>query len=278
MSDSELIIRLLKRTERRIHRNRILHKLVSSLAIALLFPVAFKVLDFFLLFRFSTVSYFFLVWAIGTVAWIAWRIRGLGESLQKTAADIDQTSQGHDQLKTAYWFIRNPKDSPWVDLQIRQAAASASKLPVTSLFPRRLPRASYVAVGLILVLGLLNFLPIPWNNNWLQLQGAPAFALDDTMKAALERALELLKEADRLQETDLAQKLEQIIQALQDGSMSKDQLSRSLSELQQALAERALDAGQLTDALERVAKALDPSQFTKPVASEIFKLQLNAAA
>jgi hypothetical protein len=65
---------------------------------------------------------------------------------------------------------------------------------------------------------------------------------------------------------------------MQDGSISKDQLSRSLSELQQSLAERKLDAGQITDGLERVAKALDPSQLTKPVATEIFKLDLNKAA
>ena len=128
------------------------------------------------------------------------------------------------------------------------------------------------------MLGLLNFMPLPWNNNWLRGEGAPAFSLDDSDKAALQRALDLLKEAEKLQETDLAEKLAQIVRALQDGSMSKDQLSKSLSELQQSLAERGLDAGRITDGLERIAKALDPSAFTKPVATEIFKLDLNKAA
>src|SRR5262245_15086655 len=107
MSDSELIIRLLKATEKRIRSNRILQELATGLAVALAVPVLFKVLDFILLFRFSTVSIFFVAWAICTSAWLLWRIRGLGESLQRTAADIDRASNGQDQLKTAYWFIRN---------------------------------------------------------------------------------------------------------------------------------------------------------------------------
>jgi hypothetical protein len=278
MSDSELIIRLLKAAEKRMRSNRMLHEIASGLVIALLVPVLFKILDFFISFRLVTVSIFFISWVLITALWIVWRTRGKGESLQNTAANLDQRSSGHDQLKTAYWFIRNPKDSAWVELQIKRAATSTQSIAVNTLYPRNMPRALYGAIGLVLLLGLLNFLPLPWNNNWLRGEGAPAFALDETDKAALQRALELLKEAERLQDTDLAEKLAAIIRALQDGSMSKDQLSKSLSELQQNLAERGLDAGRITDGLERIAKALDPSQFTKPVASEIFKLELNKAA
>jgi ribosome-binding protein aMBF1 (putative translation factor) len=278
MSDSELIIRLLKAAEKRVRGNRVLQQVASGLALALLLPVVFKIVDFFVGFRLATVAIFFVVWGAATAIWLFWRTRGLGESLQGIAASLDNRASGHDQLKTAYWFIRNPKDSEWVHVQIRRAAASAQSIAVNTLYPRQLPRASYLAIGLVLLLGLLNFAPLPWNNNWLRGEGAPAFALDDADKAALEHALELLKKAEELNQTDLAERLAQIIKALQEGGMSKDQLSKSLSELQQALAERNLDAGRMTDGLERIAKALDPSQFTKPVATEIFKLDLNAAA
>jgi hypothetical protein len=83
--------------------------------------------------------------------------------------------------------------------------------------------------------------------------------LNNTQKAELEKALELLKKAEALHQTELADKLAKIIDALKDGSMSQNQLSRSLSELQQQLAESNLNAGQITDGLERIAKALDPS-------------------
>src|SRR5678815_1472669 len=278
MSDSESIIRLLKAAEKRVRGNRMVQEIAYGLAIALVLPVLFKILDFFVGFRLTTVAIFFAVWGIITLVWLVWRTRGLGESLQKVAASLDSRSSGHDQIKTAYWFIRNPKESDWVDVQIQRAAASARSMAVNSLYPRQLPRASYMAIGLILLLGLLNFAPLPWNKNWLLGEGAPAFTLDDADKAALQHALELLKKAEELQKTDLAEKLAQIIRALQEGGMSKDQLSKSLSDLQNAIAERNLDAGQITDGLERIAKALDPSQLTKPTAKEIFKLDLNKAA
>jgi hypothetical protein len=278
MSDSELIIRLLKAAEKRVRSNRVLHEVASGLAIAMLLPVLFKILDFFIGFRLITVAIFFIIWGVATAVWLFWRTRGLGESLPRIAASVDSRSSGHDQLKTAYWFIRNPKDSDWVDIQLKRAAASARSIAVNSLYPRQLPRASYMAMGLILLLGLLNFAPLPWNNNWLAGEGAPAFALDDADKAALQHALELLQKAQELNRTDLAEKLAQIIKALQEGGMSKEQLAKSLADLNNELAENKLDSGRITDGLERIAKALDPSQHTKPVAKEIFKLDLNAAA
>ena len=84
---------------------------------------------------------------------------------------------------------------------------------------------------LALALTILNFLPLPWNNNWFYLQAAPAFSLTGGQKAMLDRAVELLKKAETLQRTDLAEKLAQIVQGLQDGSLSRDEFSRSLSDL-----------------------------------------------
>ena len=134
MSDSELIIRLLKAAEKRVRGNRVLHQIASGLAIALLLPVLFKVVDFFVGFRLATVTIFFVVWGIATVIWLFWRTRGLGESLQHIATSLDTRSSGHDQLKTAYWFIRNPKDSAWVDVQIQRAASNA-RSTTTALKP-----------------------------------------------------------------------------------------------------------------------------------------------
>src|SRR4030095_11810354 len=130
MSDSESIIRLLKAAEKRVRGNRMLQEVAYGLAIALVLPVLFKIVDFFVGFRLTTVAVFFAVWGIGTAIWLFWRARGLGEPLQKVAASIDSKSHGHDQLKTAYWFIRNPKDSAWVDTQIQRAAESSRSIPV----------------------------------------------------------------------------------------------------------------------------------------------------
>lgn len=277
MSDKELVIRLLEAVNRRLRRNRILNDAASGLTIALLVPVAFKLIDLAFPFRGITVAIFFAVWTIATAGWITWQARRR-EPLERAAANIDQKIGAQDEIKTAYWFIRNPKPSPWVDTQLQRAAQNAQKLQVSALYPSRIPRRSYTAAALILLLGVLNFLPLPWNNNWLNLEGAPAFSLSDAEKALLEQAMELLKEAEALDESELAEKLAEIIRALQEGSMSQDELSRSLSELQRALAERNLDLGRIADGLQRVAKALEPSAFTRPVATELFSLDLKSAA
>ncbi|HLQ76121.1 MAG TPA: hypothetical protein VK210_02140, partial [Terriglobia bacterium] len=277
MSEKDLIIRLLESAERRIRRNRILNESAKGLAIAMAVPVAFKAIDLFSPFQGTTVAIFLGVWAAATIGWLAWRARGR-DSLERTAAKVDQTAGAHDQLKTAYWFIRNPKESDWVEAQIRKAAEDAGKIKVSSLYPRRLPRAGFIAVGLVLLLGVLNFLPLSWNPNWFLLKGAPAFALNDTQKTQLQQALELLKKAEALNQTELADKLAQVIKALQDGSMSQKQLSQSLSELQESLAQGNLNAGQITDGLERIAKALQPSAQTKPIANSLFVLDLKDAA
>src|SRR6187551_1479178 len=120
MSDKDLIIRLLESAERRIRRNRILQDCATGLAMALVIPVAFKLADFIFPFQGMTVLVFLGLWTAATIGWLIWRSRGR-DTLEKTAARIDQAAGAHDQIKTAYWFIRNPKDSPWVETQIRKA-------------------------------------------------------------------------------------------------------------------------------------------------------------
>src|SRR6185369_14467035 len=117
MPDNELIIRLLKAADRRLRGNKILQETAAALSIALLVPVVLKVVDLVWPFRFITVAVFLSVWAGATVAWIIWRSRGR-DTLQGVAADIDRRADAHDEIKTAFWFIRNPQKSEWVETQI----------------------------------------------------------------------------------------------------------------------------------------------------------------
>ena len=147
MSDSELIIRLLKAAEKRMRGNRMLHEIASGLAIALLVPVLFKVLDFFVCFRLATVSIFFVIWGASLSCGSSGAREVSANRCSRSRRVWMTRSSGHDQLKTAYWFIRNPKESAWVELQIRRAAASARSIAVNRLYPRSMPRASYLRDG-----------------------------------------------------------------------------------------------------------------------------------
>jgi len=113
MPDNELIVRLLKAVERRLRGNRILHETAAALSVALLVPVTLKLIDLIRPFRFVTVSSLLLIWAAATAAWIIWRTRGR-DTLQRVAADVDRRADAHDEIKTAFWFIRNPQKSEWV--------------------------------------------------------------------------------------------------------------------------------------------------------------------
>src|SRR5439155_22242717 len=112
------------------------------------------------------------------------------ETLGQAAASIDTTADLHDEIKTALWFINNPRASEWVDAQLRRAARDAQGLNLDRLYPRRVPRTTYLAIAMILVFVALNFVPLSWNHNWLTLQAAPAFSLSDREREILEETKE----------------------------------------------------------------------------------------
>src|SRR5215468_7782528 len=144
MSDKDAIIGLLESAERRVRANRFLHNALVVLGVALVAPVAFKLTDLIWPLRGRTVTGFFILWAVTTLIALLWRARGR-DTLERTAAHIDRAIDAHDELKTAYWFIRNPRPSGWVEAQLQRAAANARKIRLETICPRSMPRASYAA-------------------------------------------------------------------------------------------------------------------------------------
>src|SRR5688500_7245953 len=194
MSDREVIIRLLERAEQRNRTNRHLRQIAAILCLSLLIPVGFKALDLIFHLRARTVFTVLALWAAGTLALIVWRARGR-HPLSQVAANIDRKARLQDQLKTAYWFIGNPRSSEWVDVQIHRTAQRVQNLDVANLYPRRLPRSLSIAAGLLAVLVGLNFVPLSLNYNWVYLQAAPPFRLTDKEQSSLTETRRLLQKA-----------------------------------------------------------------------------------
>src|SRR5262249_43991639 len=149
-------------------------------------------------------------------AFVVWRI-AQRLTLNEAAASVDQKADLKDELKTAFWFIKNPRASEWIDAQIHRAAVSAQGLNLNLLYPRRIPRASYIVAAMALLFATLNFVPLPWNHNWLALQAAPAFALSEKEALILKQTEELLRKAEKLKQSELVEKLEDVVQQLQEG-------------------------------------------------------------
>ena len=277
MSDREIITTWLKRVERRIRANRLFRELTFGSTLLLAFPLGLKVWDLFSPFRARTLTILFTLWAVGFGAHLVWQLLQKG-TLGQAAASVDTTADLQDEIKTALWFIHHPRASEWVDAQIRRAAKDAQRLNLDRLYPRNIPKTIYLAIAMILVFVALNFVPLSWNHNWLTLEAAPAFSLTDREQAILEQTKELLLRAEKLQQSELAQRLEDIIEQLQQGKIDPAQAAEMLEAIQSQLGEGNLDLGSINDGLEEIAKDLQQSEKTKATANALMEKQLQIAA
>ena len=96
MSDKELIIKSLEKVNHRLRTNHLLRELGFGLSIFLMVPVLFKAWDLFSPFRGRTVAIVLVLWLIGMVAYIVWKLSGK-TALSHTAAAIDE-----------YWLVGSP--------------------------------------------------------------------------------------------------------------------------------------------------------------------------
>jgi hypothetical protein len=160
MTDHETIIRSLRTVDRRLRRNRLLRGFSFALALFLVVPLGFKLFGLFIPLTATT------VWFLAMGAYCV-RLLKKQSTLSQTAAALDQRLALNDELKTACWFIENPRSSDWVNTQIRRAASSAEKVDVDRLYPRTIPKALYVACGMFLLLVGMNAVPLSSSDNKL---------------------------------------------------------------------------------------------------------------
>jgi len=277
MSDKDIIIKSLERVERRIRTNRLLNEVALGATFFLAFPLALKVWDLFAPLRGETIAIVAGIWVLLFAAYVVWRSLRKA-TLRQAAAVIDKAAGLNDEIKTAFWFIHNPRPSEWIDVQIHRASLRAQRMNLNTLFPRHIPKTSYIAAGLLLLFASLNFVPLPWNHNWLALQAAPAFSLTPDEAAILKQTEALLRKAEKLKQPELAEKLEEIVQQLQEGKIDATQAAQMLDALQSLLDEGNLDAASIREGLEEMAKDLAQSEKLESTAEAMKNKELNLAA
>jgi len=277
MSDKEIIIASLRRIERRIRANRLFTELNLGATFFLAIPLLLKLWDLVYPLRGVTISIVVGIWVLLFVTFAVWRIVQKG-TLQEAAASADARANLRDELKTAFWFIRNPRSSEWVDAQMRRAARNVRNLNLDILYPRHIPHTFYVAAGMLVLFVILNFVPLPWNHNWLTLQAAPAFALTDKEEAILKQTEELLRKAEKLKQSELAAQVEDIMQQLKEGKIDAQQAAQMLDQIQSQLEEGNLDTASINEGLEEMAKDLQQAEQLEPTANAMEGKQLNLAA
>jgi hypothetical protein len=281
MSDKEIIIRSLQKIDRRIRGNRLLREVTFGLSIFLLVPVVFKVWDLFSPFRGATVVTVLGLWFVGVIVYFTTRLSRKG-NLAHAAAAIDRKASLHDELKSAYWFVTNPtaikRSTDWVELQVRRAAQQVTQLDVQRHYPTTIPSTSYVVVGLIALFIALNFIPLSQDHNWAYLQAAPAFSLSPEEQRLINQTKQLLKQAEKLDQPELVQKLEEIVQNLQQGNIDTAEALRQLEDLRNRLDEGNLDMANINEGLDEMAKDLEGNPQTDDLAKSMAEHDLQESA
>jgi hypothetical protein len=277
MSDQDIIIASLKRVERRIRTNRLFNELTFGITLFLAFPIALKLWDLVSPIRGRTVAILAGLWGVLFIGYIVSRVLQK-DTLSHAASSVDKNAGLHDEIKTAFWFINNPRPSAWVDTQIKRAASKAQAINVDGLYPRRIPRTSYIAAAMILIFVVLNVVPLSFNHNWLALEAAPAFSLTPEETAILKETEALLREAEKLQQSELVQQLEEIVQQLQEGAIDAAQAAQMLENIQSQLDEGNLDMASISQGLEEIAQDFEQSEETQPAGQAMKEKELSEAA
>jgi len=158
MKDRDALIFALTRFARRLRLNAVLCEfarmacailgalvLYQILAAAIAAPAVLNALATLLALVLIAVIGFFVLRTLRPIA------------LDEAAATLDARMDLKDELKTGYWFARQRKVSPLVELQIHRAVLTAQRMIPSEVFPITIARSAFAAVGLAFAAGVLSW-------------------------------------------------------------------------------------------------------------------------
>jgi hypothetical protein len=256
-ADKEVILRLLRKVERRTRAIRLGRELTFGLVVALSIPVAFKTWDLFYPLATTTIETALIVSAIGFLAYALARVFHRG-TLFQAAASVDEKANLYDAMTSASWFIHQKQSSKWIDAQLEDTARHAATLDVWRLYPAAVPRAIYVSVAMIFLFVVLNLIPLSLNHNWFKLKAAPEGIPPqkvNLMQPSLDEALKAITK-----EFQQSGKTQPVADALAEKQLSDaaDELRKLAREIKDGRSESSQDMRQLQQALDRASQHSAP--------------------
>ena len=191
--------------------------------------------------------------AAAFLAFLLWSQVG-GRRLERAAGVADQRAELNDEIKSAYWFMRQADSSPWIDLLVGRAASTARRLDARGLVPVTIPKLFGVALALF---GLLQVMALVPSDGPLLTFAAPSDSVrfERAREAYADEIRELIdgEAAELLNEEALAL-LEEALRELEAAETSFDDLLRDLREAQNVLDEGNLEMAATRDAREELVQ------------------------
>ena len=286
-AERSVITGALKKVDRQVRLNRVLDQLSIGICVVLGALVLAEIVKLLVP---VTPPPGVVIAAGGTflvTAFLVWSQWGASH-LPRAAVVADSRADLHDELKSAYWFIREGDSSPWIDLLVRRAAGSAGKLDARQLVPTKIPTRVWTALSLTALLTFILLLPI---DGPLLAFGSPMLGpggLTAEQEEQFEDIRDLIEEAEALEEAadvdenalsqEARERLEEALARLEREELSMEELLRELREAQNALEEGNLEMSAMNEALEELASDLATSEEMSELAAALQNQDLAQAA
>ena len=251
MKEHEIIIGVLRDLGRRLWMARTIRESAFIACVVLFCLVCFQLIAPALVSRVpsaGTAIHFSMLAMFAAVAAEGIKRSARSVSTAQAAAEADARAQLKDELKSAHWFLLDRPVSPFVDLQVRRAAATAAGLNLAVLAPRTLPFNAFLAGALGLLLGLLI-----WITPQLSRSGDSDHEAGQAERAEPIDLRSLLKDAP--QGAQVA-KLDEALGKLQRTNVSAGEKMRALADARDAIDQANMEASAAREEMAKLAGSL----------------------
>ncbi len=275
--DRDVIVETLQRVRNRVHFNRALREFGFVCFLFLASVLAFQLIRLFISIPAGVDTYLPKIWLVAFSVFFVWRVTRK-RTLAQAAAIADGEGDLKDELKTAYWFIKNDTEdgekdaSPWIELQTRRAATTAADLDLGQLVPTIVPKGMFLADGILFAIGI--FL---WTLTGQPSMVSPYGALELTGEEEnkVQDIRELLADAGQ---TETVQELDETLVRLEQGELSLADGLQDLAIVENLLSEGNLELSTIKEGLGELAQNLRTSSELTPVADAIQSSDLDDAS
>lgn len=194
------------------------------------------------------------------------------EWLDRAAGMADKLGGLRDEIKTAYWFMRHPKKSAWIDLQLKGAAKSLDSMKINELFPLSVSKWFWGVFVLIAVQVSLGVLPSQTPLFFSDAGSQAPFSDMEVQIAELETILgsevgSVLEDADR-------ESLEEVLEDLKADEFDSEEVLRQLQEAEDLFNEESFEMDALNQEMAQIAEEFsdtdDLSVFSNSLGSSEF--------
>jgi hypothetical protein len=288
--ESSVIRAVLRRIDRQVRINRVLEHLSVAVCLMLGALLAVKILSMLLPVPVPTTLSVIGIAAALYAGFLVWSQIG-ARQLGRAAGVADRRGDLHDELKSAYWFMRQDRPAPpseWVRTQVERAAVTAGGLDVKRLVPTVMPQRIWLALGMWALLIGLSFVALDGPLLSLSRGGADPDRLTAMQEDQFEEIRDLVERADELQgdevpdeeqlSAEARRRLEEAMRQLEADEMTMEELLRELRETQNALDEGNLQTAALDEALQELARDMANSPEMADLAEALQSQDLAQAA